>query len=322
MKGKSFDTFTQVVEYIIKYFKGIVFVAIVLIAASGVYRVESNEVAVVLRFGRLVGDTPGEQVKEPGLHFAMPFFIDEVVKIPIQTVHEKEIITHYTGKGNKEYFFPGDIANNGYLLTGDNNIVLLRIMAKYRITNAARYALYINDSVEMINCIVSGEFTRFVAHMDLDYVLTSGKNELSSQIMKSSQAIFDELQTGITLTSLELTEVVPPAEVIQHFEMVITASVNKATRIQTAREQAATIISRAEFEARAFRQNSITNRAAKLTKARDEMAEFMGLYDQYVKNPHIIIDGTFRQRINTVLAQSGGSIIVAEGGDMPLLILP
>lgn len=106
MDGKSFEIFTQTLSYIIKYFKWVVTGAVVLILLSGIYRVESNEAAVVLRFGRLVGNTGEQQVKQPGLHFSLPFFIDEVIKIPVQTVHEKEITTHYGGEGEAAERFP------------------------------------------------------------------------------------------------------------------------------------------------------------------------------------------------------------------------
>ena len=322
MKAKSFDAFTQIIEYIIRYFKGVVLVAVILIVLSGVYRVESNEVAVVLRFGRLVGNTAETQIKNPGLHFSLPFFIDEVIKIPVETVHEKEITAHYMGEAGKSVAISKNVEESGYLLTGDNNVVLIRAMVKYKIANAAQYALYFNDPSEMINCIVSGEFTRSVTHMNIDLVLTSGKAQLSSQIMNSSQAILDELKTGIMITNLELTEVVPPFETSLYFKSVITASVNKETRIQKAKEEASTMRTQAQAEARSYKQNSISAQTIKLTKVRNEMAEFNGLHDQYVKNPRTIIDGTFRQRVNMILAKSGGSVIVAEGGGSSILILP
>ena len=107
MTHKSFQVFAQIIEHIIKYFKWVVLFAAVLIVLSGIYRVQSNEAAVVLRFGRLTGNTLAEQIKNPGLHFALPFFIDEVIKIPVQTMHERDIITHYIGRVEPSSYPPG-----------------------------------------------------------------------------------------------------------------------------------------------------------------------------------------------------------------------
>lgn len=318
MSSKSFEIFAQILKYIIKYFKWVVIAAAVIIALSGIYRVESNEVAVVLRFGRLVTNISDEQIKKPGLHFCLPFFIDEVIKVPVQTVHEKEIITHYKSAGRMY----GDIEENGYLLTGDNNVVLIKATVKYKISGAARYALYSCDADSAIEGIVSGELTRLVTHMDIDSVLTSGKAGLSFEITKNSQTILDELKTGIEITNIELTNIVPPAETKEYFESVVNASVNKETAIQEAKEYASTLKLDAEAKANGCKQNAIYNQTIKLTKARREMAEFNGLYGQYVKDPQIITVGRFRQRVSAVLAQSGGFAVVPENGEPPIIVLP
>lgn len=104
--------------------------AVVLILCSGIVRVESNKVAVVLRFGSLVGDTSGEQVLQPGLHFTLPFFVDEVIKVLVGTVQELTVKT-YTTEGTSLK----SVYSSGYLLTGDKNIVLLELNVKYKISD-------------------------------------------------------------------------------------------------------------------------------------------------------------------------------------------
>ncbi len=50
--------------------------------------VKPDEVAVILRWGRLVGDTPALQEHGPGLLFAFPRPIDRVVRVPVKHVWE------------------------------------------------------------------------------------------------------------------------------------------------------------------------------------------------------------------------------------------
>ena len=316
MNKKSFEAFSQVLGLIIKYFKWVAIAAAALMALSGVYRVDGNEAAVVLRFGRLVGATYERQVKKPGLHFALPFMIDEVIKLPVQTVHEKVVATHY-GLGD----IAASIEASGYLLTGDNNIIRIQARVKYKIANPARFALYTRDAEGMIDGAVSGELTRSVTHADIDTVLTSGKAALSSEIIQRAQSILDALDTGISITNIELTEVVPPSETLPYFEEVISASVNKETSIQQAREQASTLKLNAEAEANGYKQNAVSQQNAKLSVARAEMAQFDGLYGQYAANPRIIKAGTFRERVSAVLVKMGGAVIV-PAGKSPVVVLP
>src|ERR1700757_824592 len=66
---------------------------VILYAFSGITVVKSDEVAVILRWGRLVGDTPALQEHGPGLLFALPRPVDQVVRVPVKHVWEVRITT-------------------------------------------------------------------------------------------------------------------------------------------------------------------------------------------------------------------------------------
>ena len=66
---------------------------IVLYAVSGMTIVKPDEVAVILRWGRLVGDTPALQEHGPGLLFSFPRPIDRVVRVPVKHVWEVGVNT-------------------------------------------------------------------------------------------------------------------------------------------------------------------------------------------------------------------------------------
>ena len=319
MKNRIFIVFTQIMEYIIKYFQLTVCFAAVLIVLSGIYRVESSQTAIVLRFGKIVGNTPERQIKKPGLHFALPFFIDKVIKIPVHTVQEIEVTTHYKPGGS---VISPEIDKNGYVITGDKNIVLVKAKIKYQIHDSIRYTLFISDANKIIDGIISGELTRIAANSDVDSILTSGRARLSSDVMRNSQAFFDSLKLGILVSGVELTEITAPAETIRYFEEVRNASIYKATNYQRAQEYASTRLLGAEAAANTLKQTAISDQAVKLTKARGEMAEFNGLYDQYARNPQIIISGTFRQRTGAVLKKAGKSIVIPAGVESPTFLLP
>jgi membrane protease subunit HflK len=319
MKNRIFEVFTQIMEYIIKYFKFTVCFAVVLIVLSGVYRVESNQAAVVLRFGRLLGDTPEKQVKKPGLHFAFPFFVDKVIKIPVYTVQEIEITTHFKEGGS---VISPDIDNNGYVITGDKNIVLVRAKIKYQINDPVQYALFSNDVDKTIDGIVSGELTSIAANSNVDAILTTGRAELSENVMRNSQRIIDALKPGVVISGVELTEITAPAETIRYFQEVRNASIYKSTIVQQARERSSTHMLGAEAASKTLKQEAISAQAERLTKARAEMAQFDGLYSQYARNPQIIMSGTFRQRAGEVMKKAGKSVVAPSGADSPAFFLP
>jgi len=319
MKNKVFIVFTQIMEYIIKYFKLTVCFAAVLIVLSGVYLVESSQAAIVLRFGKLVGDSSEKQIKKPGLHFALPFFIDRVIKIPVHTVQEIEVTTHYKPQGS---VVSPDIDKNGYVITGDKNVILIKAKVKYQINDPVCYTLFTNDAAKTLDGIISGELTSIASHSGVDSILTSGRAQLSNDVTKNSQKIIDGLKLGVLISGVELTEISAPAETIRYFEEVRNAAIYKATGYQRAQEYASTRLLGAEAAANSLKQTAISQQAEKTTKSRGEMAEFYGLYDQYSRNPQIIMAGTFRQRVGAVLKKAGKYIVVPAGAQTPTILLP
>ena len=61
---------------------GTVFALVVLIFAAGFFTVGSQERAVVLRFGKPIGEGQ-KMLLTAGLHWSLPYPIDEVVRIPV-----------------------------------------------------------------------------------------------------------------------------------------------------------------------------------------------------------------------------------------------
>ena len=97
----------------------LIIIVLLCIAFSGVRIVKSGEVAMVLRFGKIVGDTPEEQIHNPGLLLCFPYFIDEVVTVPVGSVIQQTVTTHYTDGAIDKW------SNSGYVITGDQNIALI-----------------------------------------------------------------------------------------------------------------------------------------------------------------------------------------------------
>ena len=67
MRERKKTMLADILGSVTKYFLVLVAVVIIFIAFSGVRVVKSGEVALILRFGKLVGDSYEEQVHEPGL---------------------------------------------------------------------------------------------------------------------------------------------------------------------------------------------------------------------------------------------------------------
>src|ERR1700687_4614019 len=205
---------------------------VALYAVSGTTIVRSDEVAVILRWGRLVGDTPALQEHGAGLLFAFPKPIDDVVRIPGKHVYEVTVNT-LAPTVTEDYPYADSTLNpitQGYALTGDHNIVQANVVARYRVRDAAEWAFYGPDANDVLRVEVSAALVRSLGEMGVDRVLADGRKDLIATATRRAQAGLNACHSGLELSSLELTSLMPPRALAEEFNAVQSAFIGAETK--------------------------------------------------------------------------------------------
>jgi len=291
----------------------LVILVLIGIAFSGVRVVKSGEVAMILRFGKLVGDTPEEQIHEPGLLFCFPYFIDEVVTVPIDSVIQQTVTTHYT---------EGEIENwssSGYLITGDQNIALVSASVKYVISDPVAYALYVNEVSSIIDASVSNAMLEAAACTAVDDILTSGKEAYGISVSKEAQRKLDAAGVGIALQSIELTNVTMPEEVREVYDKVNAATVEASTLLEEAEQYKNTMLPYAEYVANSILSSANSNYASSVSAARSDLAEFWGVIEEYTATPDVVKARLYNEKMAKALTKIG-QVRLVDDGDSKIFI--
>lgn len=313
MREKKKTLLSDILSSVTKYFLVLVCVVVVFIALSGVRIVKSGEVALVLRFGRVVGDTYEESVHEPGLLLAFPYIIDEVIMVPTGSVIEQTVTTHYTAGSMTT------LHNNGYVITGDQNIAVISASVKYVISDPVAYALNVKDIEKIINASVSNAMIDEAACIAVDDLLTGGKDAYATAVMSRAQSKLSAAGTGVTLGSVELTNVSMPAAVKDTYDMVNSATVQAATQLEQAQQYRENLIPKAQSEANALVAQANSDQSAAVAAANTDLAEFWGVVDEYALNPEVV-----RTRLYSVKAAEAlgkiGRIRVVQDGETKIVI--
>lgn len=306
-KSNKNAVFADILSTLSKYFIAAVIIMIVVICFSGVRFIKSGNVALILRFGNLVGDTYEEQVHEPGLLLAFPYIIDEVVVVPTGSIIEQKVTTHYTeGKMT-------ELKSNGYVITGDQNIAVISATVKYNITDPVSYALNVSDMDSIVNACVSNAMVETAAGMSVDDILTSGKEQYSKETIERTQEKLDLAQTGITIKNLELTKVSMPAEVSAIYDGVNSASVDANTILENAQNYRDTTIPMAEATAADLISEANSAYSQKVSTANQNLAEFWGILDEYELNKELVTTRIYNEKLSEIIANIGKVKIVQEG---------
>lgn len=312
-KSKKNAVFEEILTSLSKFFVLAVAAIVVIICFSGVRFIKSGNVALILRFGSLVGDTYEEQVHEPGLLLAFPYIIDEVIEVPTGSIVEQKITTHYT-VGNMT-----SLRNNGYVITGDQNIAVISATVKYAITDPVSYALAVKEIDSVINACVSNAMVEAAACVSVDDILTSGKDAYSKDVTKRAQAKLDNAKTGITIKTLELTKVSMPNEVSTVYENVNAATVQASTMIENAKQYRETVIPQAQSTADSTISAANTAYSQAISAANSELVEFWGLVEEYKQSPKVVRTRVYNEKISDAISRIG-KIKIVDDGDSKIFI--
>lgn len=302
----------DVLKTVSRVFVVLIIAVVVGIAFSGVRIVKSGEVAMVLRFGKLVGDTPEEQIHKPGLLFCFPGFIDEVVTVSTDSVMQQDVYTHYTDES---------IADGTYMLTGDNNVVLINAMLKYKVSDPVAYALRINEMESLIDSSVRNVMLEASARTDVDVIMTSGKKDFQDTIYTEVQTRLDKLDAGIAVQALELTNVTMPKPVKNVYEGVNAAVIEASTLLEEAQQYWNTVVPSAEAYAQNLISSAESTHSSKVATANMELTEFWGVLEEYKRDPEVVRTRIYSQKLSTIL-DTIGSIRIVQDDDSVIIIKP
>ena len=312
-KNKKSAVFADILSSLSKYFLIAVVVMILAICLSGVRFVRSGNVALILRFGNLLGNTYEEQVHEPGLLLAFPYIIDEVVMVPTGSVIEQKVTTHYTEDYMK------DSKSKGYVITGDQNIAVIDACVKYKITDPVAYALCVSDIEAIINGSVSNAMVEMAAGMSVDDILTSEKKAYANGTKKLAQEKLDIANAGITINNIELTKVSMPKEVVSIYEEVNASNVKASTLLEDAKNYRDTMIPEAESKANKLISDANTENAKEVSAANQALVEFWGVLEEYKTNKSVVKARIYNEKITEAISKIG-EVKVVQKGDSKIII--
>lgn len=288
-----------------------------LYAGSGVCIVRPDEVAVILRWGQLVGSTSALQEHSPGLLIAFPRPIDQVVRVQTKHISELKVTALAAGDGKLAPTPSGvvvpvsnaeqekrntlDPLTNGYALTGDRNIVHVEMIARYRVKEPGEWAFYGPETKQVLRAEVAAAMMRSLGEIAVDRVLADGRKVLIATATRRAQMGLDKAHSGIELSSLELTLLAPPRALARDFEEVQSAFIDAETKRKNAQAFAQRVVPKAQAETDSTLQAARAGAAIELANAKGEADAFLALEDEYAANRSVVGERLYRDAVERAL---------------------
>jgi membrane protease subunit HflK len=277
---------------------------------SGVFTVEPNEVAVVLRFGRPVM-SGGGAVRQPGLHWALPYPVDEIVRVPVGQSHTvSSSVGWYAVTAEEEAMgqtpdprpslTPGA---DGYAITADGNIIHARATLKYRIQDPLRYAFRYAGVSNLLQNVLNNALVDAAGRFTAEAAIYRDKIAFRDAVLERVGDAIGRHGLGIAMDPFDV-QVVAPLEVRGAFEAVLAAEQERSTRVNDARAYAGEVTLKASGEAEALiaAARGASNQLVSAVAA--EAEAFREQLPHYARSPELFARRRLTEAVELVLTHA------------------
>lgn len=281
----------------------VLFLLLGVVLVTSWYTVDESEQAVIMTFGKV-----DEEISDAGLHFKLPWPIQQVDILPRETF---SLTFGYDEKDGEIVDFPKETK----MVTGDENIVLADLVVQWRITNPKKYLYYSDQPKEILYNATSASLRGVIGSSEIDEALTSGKAEIEGSVREILTELIDEYEIGISILDVKLQDVeLPNDEVRKAFTNVVDAREQKETTIYGARKYKNQELSVVEGQKDARISKAQGKKAQRIEQARGDVATFNALYNEYKNSPEVTKKRLILETLEEVLPDTK-IYITDEGGD-------
>lgn len=326
---------------------------------SGVFYVDEQEEAMLFHFGKLQQKVldrehgPTAVLTSGHWYWAWPYPIDWVKKIPAQ-----KSITISTGDVFWPQINPNAIERpdastapnvlrpgaDGYLLTGDTNIMHTVWNLTYRVTDAERYYLAFYDDSHAVDAevakdkdekrkrgaeavirdVLANAVLSEIATWPVENVLTrmretapgSGVFEnLQEQVRKRVEDKIAAIDLGIQVQQVNLIELQPPLATLDAFRKVADAAQARREQIDKAKAYAEEVIPKAEGEAYRIVDEAKAYKTRVVASVEAESTYFKAVLEEYRKNPKTMLVALYSDAVRDVLRRVETKYIIHARDD-------
>lgn len=277
---------------------------------SGLYAIAADEQGVATVFGATVN----ERVM-PGIHYNAPWPVGRVYRVKVRQLQRAVIggalVDNVVGQTDPLL---------AQFLTGDQNIIHVRAIVQYSVTEPKAYLFESVDVAASVLNAVEAELGRQIAARTVDDVLTTEKVAIQEIVRQRSQALLDRYGFGVAVQTVNIESVSAPPEAADAFRDVASARADLARITNEAEGYANDVTPRARGEARSLLEEAAGYKERVVNQAKGDAARFTALAAEYRRNPAVTRSRLYLETMEEVLPRLE-KMIVDDNGNLDLTLI-
>jgi membrane protease subunit HflK len=260
----------------------IALVVLVLWGFSGFFRVEPDELGVVLRFGQYVRDA------KPGLNYHMPYPIESALTPKALRVNKIDVgmrLVEDMRRGSTMR----DVPEESLMLTGDENIVDVDFSVFWLIKPAgvSDYLFNIQNPEGTVKAVAESAMREVIGRSQIQPILTGARQTIEVAVHDLMQRTLDHYGSGVQITQVQLQKVDPPSQVIDAFRDVQAARIDAERAQNEAQTYANRVVPEARGRVAQITQAAEAYRQQTVAEATGQAVRFLKIYEQYKNAPDV-----------------------------------
>jgi membrane protease subunit HflK len=255
---------------------------------SGVYRVDAQERAVILRFGKYM------QTTGPGYNWHLPWPIESkrIVNVSQQS----------------------SIRDDARMLTADTNLVEVKSAVQYTKPDPRKYLFEVNNVEETLVQVSESAMREAVGQASIDKALAFDPS-ITDRAKKLLQKTLDNYDLGVNIISVQLNDVIVPEPVQDAQRDAIKADKDRQRYQQDAETYRNDVVPRARGQAAKNLLDAEAYRLQVLAIAQGDTSRFDQVLNQYEHAPAVTRERMYLETMENVYKNSRKVIVDVKGGN-------
>jgi membrane protease subunit HflK len=255
---------------------------------SGVYRVDAQERAVILRFGKYM------QTTGPGYNWHLPW--------PIESKRIVNVSQQFS------------VTDDARMLTSDTNLVEVKSAVQYTKPDPRKYLFQVNNVEETLVQVSESAMREAVGQASLDKALAFDPS-ITDRAKVLLQRTLDNYDMGVYIISVKLGDVIVPEPVQDAQRDAIKADKDRQRYQQDAETYRNDVVPRSRGQAAKNLLDAEAYRLQVLALAQGETSRFDQVLNQYEHAPAVTRERMYLETMENVYRNSRKVIVDVKGGN-------
>jgi membrane protease subunit HflK len=277
-------------------------VVLIILVGTTFYIVDQAEEAVVTRFGKYL------QINEPGIHFQLPFGIDDHYTINVKNVQTEEFGFKTVTRGYSPTYQNQTVEST--MLTGDLNIIEVEWIIQYRIVDPKAWVFNVNDRKRTIRDVSRSAINMLVGDRGIMDIMGPSRSVIENEGIAFMNETFRGYGLGIDVIAVKLQNIDPPAGVQDAFDDVNKAEQDMNRLINEGQQVYNEEIPKARGERDSRIQIAKGYATERINNANGDVARFNSVYDEYRLAPEVTRQRLYYEMIEDVFKNDKDTVVI------------